>query len=55
MQELLDSGTTLLFVSHNIEQVRKLCDHVIWIDHGDMKMIGDVKTVRDAYMPEMKG
>jgi len=54
MRELLDGGTTLLFVSHNIEQVRKLCDHAIWIDHGDMKMIGDVKTVCDAYMAAMK-
>jgi lipopolysaccharide transport system ATP-binding protein len=54
MRELLDGGTTLLFVSHNIEQVRKLCDHAVWLDHGDIRMIGDVTTVCDAYMAEMK-
>ena len=54
MRELLDGGTTLLFVSHNIEQVRKLCDHAVWLDHGSPRMIGNVKEVCDAYMSEMK-
>lgn len=54
MRELLDGGTTLLFVSHNIEQVKKLCDHAVWLDHGEARMIGDVKDVCDAYMVEMK-
>lgn len=50
MNKMLSGGTTLLFVSHNIEQVRSLCDHAIWLDHGTMKMIGDVDTVCDMYM-----
>lgn len=54
MRELLDGGTTLLFVSHNIEQVKKLCDHAVWIDHGNARMIGEVNEVCDAYMAEMK-
>lgn len=54
MRELLDGGTTLLFVSHSIDQVRRLCDHAIWIDHGETKMIGDAQTVCDAYMAKMK-
>lgn len=54
MREMLAGGTTLLFVSHNIEQVRNLCDHAIWIDQGETRMIGDVRTVCDAYMAEMK-
>ena len=54
MREMLDGGTTLLFVSHNIEEVRRLCDHAIWIDKGVCRMQGDVKTVCDAYMAEMK-
>jgi len=54
MRELLDGGTTLLFVSHNIDQVRNLCDHAIWIDHGEAKMIGEVNEVCDAYMTEMR-
>lgn len=53
MQELLNNGTTLLYVSHNINEVRRLCDHVVWLDKGEARMIGDVKTVCDAYMAEM--
>ena len=49
MEELLAGGTTLLFVSHNIEQVRRLCDHAIWLDHGDTLMCGDSETVCEAY------
>lgn len=54
MRELLDGGTTLLFVSHNIEQVRKLCDHAVWLDHGFLRMAGDVDSVCDAYLSAMK-
>lgn len=54
MRELLDGGTTLLFVSHNIEQVRKLCDHAVWLDHGLLRMAGDVDSVCDAYLSAMK-
>ena len=54
MQEMLQGGTTLLFVSHNIEEVRRLCDHAIWIDKGVTRMLGDVNEVCDAYMKEQK-
>ena len=54
MKELLAGGTTLLYVSHNIDEVRRLCDHVIWLDKGVVRMMGDVKTVCDAYISEMK-
>lgn len=54
MQEMLKNGTTLLFVSHNIEEVRRLCTHAIWIDKGVARMQGEVKEVCDAYMKEMK-
>lgn len=54
MKELLDGGTTLLYVSHNIDEVLRLCDHAIWLDKGVARMQGDVRTVCDAYMTEMK-
>ena len=54
MKELLEGGTTLLYVSHNINEVKRLCTHAIWIDKGVERMKGDVKTVADAYMAEMK-
>lgn len=52
MNEMLNGGTTLLFVSHSIEQVRRLCDHAVWIQQGDIQKIGEVDEVCDAYMPD---
>ena len=49
MENMLSGGTTLLFVSHNIKDERKLCDHAAWLDHGVLKMSGDVETVCSAY------
>ena len=54
MQDLLKNGTTLLFVSHNTDQVRKLCDHALWIEKGVARMQGEVNAVCDAYLAEMK-
>ena len=50
MNRMLSGGTTLLFVSHTIDTVRKVCDHAIWLDHGVAKMAGEVNEVCDAYM-----
>lgn len=49
MKELMSGGTTVLFVSHNLEQVRQLCDRVIWLDHGVVRMEGDADTVCEMY------
>ena len=49
MMELMGGGTTVLFVSHSIEQIREMCDRVIWLDHGYVKMIGKTNEVCDRY------
>ena len=49
MNELLAGGTTLLFVSHSTEQVKRLCNKAVWIENAQIKMIGDAQTVCDAY------
>lgn len=49
MLELMSGGTTVLFVSHSLEQIREMCDRVIWLEHGNVKMIGPTKEVCDAY------
>ena len=49
MKELMGGGTTVLFVSHSLEQIREMCDRVLWLDHGQVKMYGDVNAVCDAY------
>lgn len=53
MRRLMESGCTVLFVSHSIDAVRALCDHAIWIDGGRLKMQGDVTEVTNAYMNEV--
>jgi ABC-2 type transport system ATP-binding protein len=42
-------GITILFVSHDMDEVRSLCSKVLWLDHGYMKMIGDADTVIPEY------
>lgn len=49
MLELMSGGTTVLFVSHSLEQIREMCDRVIWLEHGTVKMYGDTQTVTDIY------
>ena len=49
MLDLMSGGTTVLFVSHMISQIREMCDTVVWLDHGKVKMIGGAKEVCDAY------
>ena len=49
MMELMSGGTTVLFVSHSLPQIREMCDRVAWLDHGKLKMIGDTQQVCDAY------
>lgn len=49
MKEMLSGGTTLLFVSHNINQVKELCDHAVWIEKGHLIQAGEVNEVCDAY------
>ena len=49
MLELMGGGTTVLFVSHSLPQIREMCNNAIWLEHGQMKLCGDVQTVCDAY------
>ena len=46
---MLAGGTTLLFVSHSIEQVKELCQNAIWIDKGVVKAVGKAKDVIPLY------
>ena len=49
MKELMGGGTTVLFVSHMLEQIREMCDRVVWLENGGVKMVGDAQQVCDAY------
>ena len=54
MQEMIGGGTTVLFVSHSISQIRKLCDRVIWLEHGKMIMDGEPEEVCNKYLQSQK-
>ena len=49
MMELMGGGTTVLFVSHNLQQIRDMCNKVVWLEHGCVKMFGETEMVCDAY------
>jgi ABC-type polysaccharide/polyol phosphate transport system ATPase subunit len=49
MLELMGGGTTVLFVSHNLDQIREMCNRVVWLDEGVIKMVGETQLVCDAY------
>lgn len=49
IQEMLDSGTTLLFVSHSIQEVLDLCDHAVWLEKGVQKACGECLDVCRQY------
>ena len=55
MNEMLSSGTTLLYVSHSSESVKKLCTHALWLEKGEERMRGDAKIVCDSYIQALGG
>lgn len=54
MKGLMEGGTTVLFVSHDINAIRRFCQRCIWIDHGQLILDGDVNSVADAYTDFLK-
>lgn len=51
INELIDDhNVTVLFVSHSIQQVKRICEKAIWIEKGKMQMTGPVEEVCDAYL-----
>jgi ABC-type polysaccharide/polyol phosphate transport system ATPase subunit len=52
MKELKAQGKTMVFVSHNISQVKSFCDRAVWIKEGNMVMDGTVDDVTDKYLKE---
>ncbi len=49
INELMAGGTTVVIVSHSIEQIERLCDRVLWIEKGDQRMLGATGEVCEAY------
>ena len=55
MKELMAGGTTVILVSHSIEQIERMCSKVAGLSHGRLRMNGDTQTVCNAYKAVQRG
>ena len=53
MRSMIGGGTTVLFVSHSIAQIKDLCDRVVWLEHGQVQAIGPADEVCEKYMKSL--
>lgn len=49
IRHMMGRGTTILFVSHSIQQVKAICNKVVWLDHGSLKRFGDSSKICEEY------
>lgn len=54
MMSMIKNGTTVMYVSHSLDSIRDICNKAIWLDHGEVKMVGNVNEVCDAYYESQK-
>ena len=52
ISEMMSGGTTVIIVSHSIEQIERLCSRVIWLEKGNIIMDGPTQEVCDLYKKE---
>ena len=52
MNEIIESGATVLFVSHSINQIKELCSRVVWLNNGELIDIGDTQRICEKYIKE---
>lgn len=49
MTELKESGKTIVFISHSLQQVQNFCNQAIWLEGGQLREYGDIETVSEHY------
>lgn len=49
MKEMMSGGTTVLFVSHMLPQIREMCNKVVWLEHGQVVDFGPTQEICDRY------
>lgn len=54
LAEIKRQGCTIVIVSHSMDQIKSICDNVLWIDHGEIREQGDAVTVCNNYLFEME-
>ena len=54
-EEMKNNGKTILFVTHDVDAVRRFCSRALWIDNGELVMDGNVNDVTSKYMEFITG
>lgn len=54
MREIINNGKVTIIVSHSIEQIRRMCNKVLWLEHGKQMAFGDTKEICDNYEKYLK-
>ena len=54
LREIKYSGTTIVIVSHSLQQIEQICDKSIWIEKGHIRQIGNPKEIHLKYLKEME-
>lgn len=54
LREIKYSGTTIVIVSHSLQQIEQICDKSIWIEKGHIRQIGSPKEIHLKYLKEME-
>ena len=49
MMDMIEGGTTVLYVSHSLESIRDLCTKVVWLEHGKVIKVGNTNKICDEY------
>ena len=49
MRSIIEGGATTILVSHSLEQVRKMCNKVLWLDHGQQMAFGETAGITADY------
>ena len=47
---MIEEGVTILLVSHDISMIERLCNKTLWLDHGEMKALGQTNEICDIYI-----
>lgn len=55
MKEIISGGATTILVSHSLEQVRKMCNKVLWLDKGNQIAFGKTQPICDEYQRFLEG
>jgi homopolymeric O-antigen transport system ATP-binding protein len=53
LRRLIANGKTVLFISHDMWNVRRLCDHILWMEDGRVRAYGAATDIAERYMGEV--